>query len=118
MAEPDQRPWERHYRIADTQIIAETPTLRVLEVTLAAGEEVPWHLHREVEDIFYCIEGGIEILTRKPAKTVRLAVGETTRVPPGRAHRVVNSREGTTRFLLVQGPGTYDYVPVPGDAGL
>lgn len=108
------RPWETHYQITDTTIVAETPDLRVLDITLGPGEEVPWHVHSQVDDIFYCLSGTIEILTRKPEATHAVPAGETCRIPHGRAHRVTNAApEGASRFVLVQGPGTYDYVPLP-----
>ncbi len=34
------RPWETEYTIEDTTVIAETPDLRVLRITLAAGEAI------------------------------------------------------------------------------
>jgi mannose-6-phosphate isomerase-like protein (cupin superfamily) len=48
-------------------IIAETPTLRVMEYTLASGEAQPWHYHSEITDVFYCLEGRIEVDCRDPA---------------------------------------------------
>ena len=114
MPNASPRPWETEYTITDTSIVAETADLRVLEITLGPGEEVPWHVHSQVDDIFYCLAGALEIYTRKPEATHALAPGETCRIPHGRGHRVVNAApEGNTRFLLVQGPGTYDYVLLP-----
>ncbi len=46
---------------------------------------------------------------------MRLAPGESCLVPKGRVHRALNPAPGTSRFVLVQGPGEYDFVPVPGD---
>ncbi len=115
MTDAATRPWETHYQVADTTVVAETPDLRVLEITLGPGEQVPWHVHSQVEDIFYCLAGALEIFTRKPEATHALAPGETCRVPHGRGHRVVNAApdDTTSRFVLIQGPGTYDYVPLP-----
>jgi len=115
MTDAATRPWETHYQITDTTVIAETPDLRVLEITLGPGEEVPWHVHSQVDDIFYCLSGAIEVLTRKPEETHALPVGASCRIPHGRGHRVVNAAPdgATSRFVLIQGPGTYDYVPLP-----
>ncbi len=114
MTDAATRPWESHYTITDTTIIAETPDLRVLELTLGPGEEVPWHVHSQVDDRFYCLAGAIEVLTRKPDETQALEAGASCRVPHGRAHRVVNAApaDATSRFVLVQGPGKYDFVPL------
>ena len=115
MTEAAPRPWETHYTITDTTIVAETSDLRVLDITLGPGEEVPWHVHSQVEDIFYCLTGALEILTRKPEAAHAVPAGETCRIPHGRAHRVVNAApdQADSRFVLVQGPGKYDYVPLP-----
>ena len=49
MAQPDARP----YVIERREVVAETDTLRVGILTLAAGQEVPWHYHSQVTDTFY-----------------------------------------------------------------
>ena len=115
MTDAATRPWETHYQITDTTIVAETLDLRVLEITLGPGEEVPWHVHSKVDDTFYCLTGAIDILTRKPEETHALIPGQSCRVPRGRGHRVVNAApaDATSRFVLIQGPGAYDYVPLP-----
>ena len=53
----DTRPWENQFSVARIDIVEETPTLRVLEMTLQAGEKVPWHWHTNVHDRFYCLAG-------------------------------------------------------------
>jgi mannose-6-phosphate isomerase-like protein (cupin superfamily) len=45
---------------------------------------------------------------------VRLAPGETYTVRPGRAHLVTNAGEASATFLVLQGIGEYDYVPLTG----
>ena len=113
MTDSDKRPWETQYRVAETKIVAESTDLRVLEITLDAGEAVPWHLHRHVDDHFYCLAGSIAVVTRKPDAETRLVPGESCLVPIGRAHRAANAADGPSRFVLVQGPGEYDFVPLP-----
>lgn len=87
MPDAGPRPWETEYQITDTTVIAETPDLRVLEITLGPGEEVPWHVHSMVEDIFYCLSGALEIFTRKPEASHPVAPGRSCRIPHGRAER-------------------------------
>lgn len=101
------------YRVKRTEIRAETADMRVVEITLAPGEEVPWHHHSRVDDLFYGLAGTVAVITRAPAAETRLAPGDTTRVPAMRAHRVANAGAGDARFLLVQGPGGYDFVRDP-----
>lgn len=45
---------------------------------------------------------------------VRLAPGETYTVRPGRANLVTNAAEASATFLVLQGIGEYDYVPLTG----
>ena len=113
------RPWTSHYTVKATVIVAETADLRTLEITLGPGEEVPWHFHHQVEGIFYCLAGGIAVLTRGPDADAQLQPGETCRVAARRPHRVINTADADSRFILVQGPGLYDFVPVgtPRSAG-
>ncbi len=108
MADPDARP----YVIERRETVAETDTLRVGILTLAEGQEVPWHYHSEVEDIFYCLEGTLSVETRAPKARHLLEVGESCAVPKMTAHRVTGKDGARARFLIVQGIGTYDFRPV------
>ena len=98
------------YTITRKKIVAETPDLKVAEMTLDRGEEIPGHFHTTVEDIAYCIEGEIEIQIRDPDTAISLVPGQSNEMPPKRVHRVVNRRDGISRFLLIQGIGAYDFV--------
>ena len=42
------------YEVERRETVAETDALRVRILTLAAGQEVPWHYHSQVTDTFYC----------------------------------------------------------------
>ena len=105
-------PQDPPYTIQEIKVIAETPDLRVLEMTLAEGECVPWHYHSNITDTFYCVEGELRIETPKPGETFRLAVGDSLAVPPRRPHEVSNHRTALCRVVLVQGVGSYDYIAV------
>ncbi len=106
------RPWESEYTIERTTVIAEAAELRVLEIALAPGDVIPWHLHSAIIDTFFCMQGVIEIDTRAPRRTSRVASGESLALPPKTPHRVRNGAEGRCRFVLVQGVGAYDFVPL------
>ena len=109
---PNLKPWDGTFAVANVAIVAETPELRVLELTLTPGETVPWHAHPETPDIFYCIEGTIDVHEKGPAGVHRLPVGATHTTPPRRPHLVHNPTAQVSRFLNVQGPGEYDYLPI------
>lgn len=110
----DTRPWLGHYEIAETLIVAETENLRVLRITLAPDDIIPWHFHTTIDDRFFCLEGSIEIETRAPRARHRLIAGEECTIPPKTAHQVSNGAGTASRFLLVQGIGAYDYIPFGG----
>lgn len=112
MNDPITLPWESEYTVEDTEILAETPELRVLRITLAQGQRVPLHFHTNVTDRITCIEGAISVDTRGPDAATPLAPGEEHVVPPKTAHQVVNKNAGRSRFLVIQGIGPYDYVAV------
>ena len=107
MAEPEARP----YVVERREVVAATDNLRVSIMTLASGQEVPWHYHSHVTDTFYCLEGVLSVETRIPPARHLLDVGESCAVPPTTAHRVTGRDGGRARFLLVQGVGAYDFLP-------
>lgn len=79
---------------------------------LGPSQTVPWHRHTNVQDTFYVIEGSIRLFLREPKQEVRLGPGETYSVPPGRPHLVANGGNTSATFLVLQGIGEYDYVPL------
>ena len=108
----DIRPWQGQFEVNNVDVVAETPTLRMIELTLNPGECVPWHAHPENDDIFYPIEGVIDIHEKMPESVTRLNVGERYTVPERRAHLVQNPTQSISRFSNIQGPGAYDYLPI------
>jgi len=100
------------YAIRDKLSIVSSPDVRATLMTFDPGQEIPWHTHTAVTDSSFCLEGDVEISLRDPDETVRLAPGQWRQAPPGQAHRVRCLGPGPCRVLLVQGVGTYDFVPV------
>jgi len=103
------------YEVADYEIVAAAPDLRMVTITLGKGHEVPWHWHTNISDRFFCMQGPMVIETRAPREAVTLHAGETYVVPPKRAHRVTGENGGPCKFSVLQGVGTYDYNPVGGE---
>lgn len=100
------------YTIKGRETIAEGADLRVSILTLDAGECVPWHSHSEVADDFVCMEGPMVVETRAPRNHYLLQPGQRCTVPPKTAHYVHGVNDGPCRFLIVQGVGVYDFIPV------
>jgi len=91
---------------------AARPGFRITELQISPTQKVPWHYHTHVQDTFYVIEGQLRIFLREPKAEVRLMPGETYSVAPGRAHLVTNGGDTSTTFLVLQGIGEYDFVPL------
>ena len=58
------------YEIAGSEVVAEGDDMRVSVLTLAAGQEVPWHYHSEITDSFACLEGPMVVETRAPRHAI------------------------------------------------
>ena len=94
------------------ETLAEVPGLRVRLLTLLKGQIVPWHYHSTTTDTFFCMRGPMRILTRAPAASHTLYDGDTLAVSPGTPHFVEGITAAGCQFMIVQGVGKYDYVPV------
>jgi quercetin dioxygenase-like cupin family protein len=103
---------DARYTIEDRRLIAETPDLRVQILTLANAEEVPWHYHTAVTDTFVCLEGPMVVQTRSADGKHELQAGDSRSVAPNTPHQVAGRNGGRCRFVIVQGVGPYDYIPV------
>ena len=102
------------YEIAGRELVAEGNDLRVQVLTLAAGQCIPWHYHSEITDSFVCLEGPMVVETRAPRNTYELKPGGRCSVAAKTAHYVHGAADGACKFLVVQGVGVYDFVPVGG----
>jgi mannose-6-phosphate isomerase-like protein (cupin superfamily) len=93
---------------------AERPGFRITELTITPAQKVPWHYHTRVQDTFYVLEGRLRIFVRDPKEEVQLGPGESFAVRAGRPHLVTNAGSTSATFLVLQGIGEYDYVPLTG----
>ena len=91
---------------------AERPGFRISELQISPSQCVPWHCHTRIADTFYVIEGTVKLLLRDPLEEVLLKSGETYTVRERRPHRVENAGPTSATFLVLQGIGEYDYVPL------
>ena len=103
----------RHlYEVERRAFHAERPGFRINELQISPKQKVPWHYHHNIQDTFYVLEGSIRIFLRDPKEEVRLAPGEIYSVKPKRPHLVANGGDSSATFLVLQGIGEYDFVPV------
>lgn len=91
---------------------AERPGFRISELQISPSQQVPWHCHSHTQDTFYVLQGRIRLFLRDPKDEVRLGPGETYSVAPRRPHLVTNGGDTSATFLVLQGIGEYDYVPL------
>jgi len=91
---------------------AERAGFRINELQLSPTQKVPWHYHSNVQDTFYVLEGRIHVFMREPKEDVALGPGQTFTLAPRRPHLVTNVGTTSATFLVLQGIGEYDFVPL------
>ena len=99
------------YELEGRELIAETDGLRVQVLTVGNEQCGPWHRYTTISDTFFCLRGPMLISTREPVEVRRLECGERMPVPPGQPHQVAGVDGQGCCFGIVQGVGTYDYIP-------
>jgi len=90
-------------RFADTfspKIVGELNGQHVKLVHLE-GDKVPWHAHDLEDELFWVVEGSLDVLERD--SLVTLHPGEFCIVPRGREHRVVP--RGHVKVVLFEPDG-------------
>jgi len=100
------------YEVERREQHAARPGFRIQELQLSKTQKVPWHYHSTVADTFYVIDGELRIFLQQPKEEVRLSPGQTYAVAPRRPHLVTNGGERSVTFLVLQGIGQYDFVPL------
>ncbi len=68
------------------KIVAELNDQLVMLVR-CEGDKVPWHFHENEDEMFFMLDGEIDVMMRD--ETVRVHAGEFYIVPKGVEHRVV-----------------------------
>ncbi|HSA89878.1 MAG TPA: cupin domain-containing protein [Burkholderiales bacterium] len=91
---------------------AARPGFRITELQISSSQKVPWHYHSNIEDTFYVLEGELRIFLQDPKEEVRLGPGQTFTARARRPHLVTNAGENSATFLVLQGIGEYDFVPL------
>ena len=91
---------------------AARPGFRITELQISPRQKVPWHYHSNVQDTFYVLQGELRIFLQDPKEEVRLKPGESFTARVRRPHLVTNAGESSATFLVLQGIGQYDFVPL------
>ena len=108
----EKKPRRVKLEVDTCDTLMEGADMRALALSLSRGQSVPWHYHTEITEIFFCLMGAIIVETRAPNIRHELAVGESCTVPAMTAHRVYSKDDAACRFLVLEGIGCYDSLPV------
>lgn len=87
-----------------------TDDARVAVIIMSAGEESPWHHHTHVAENIVCLSGNIVLQYGLQKTRVSLSPGQIHPIPPRVIHKLINSEEEPSSYLLIQ-KGNYDFVP-------
>ena len=78
-----------------------------LEWTAAPGFDTGAHIHSELEETWYVLEGELEFSAGE--ETFRAGPGVCVFVPPEVPHSFANRGGGSARFLLILSPADFDH---------
>ena len=100
------------YEVERRHCHVDRPEFRITELQISATQQVPWHFHSNVQDMFYVITGQLRLFLREPKEEIQLGPGDTYSVKPRRPHLVTNAGDVSATFLVLQGIGEFDFVPL------
>ena len=107
MSHPDTAP----YKVKRIEPVVKGSDVQARVFTLAPGEAIPWHYHRQCADYYFVLAGELSITTREPEQKSRsILAGGSFDIAPQTPHLVANAGAQDCRFLLVQGVGAYDWI--------
>ena len=95
--------------IQHVSTLVETEHMRVAEFTIAPKQEGPYHYHTSVVEHCVCLEGTVRIDMSDCPDHV-LKPGDRIEIRAGLVHRVINLDTIPCRYLVIQGPGIYDFI--------
>jgi len=91
--------------------LVEGRPMRVAEFDLAAGCAGEWHYHHWIEEHCYALDHELHVDIVGQATQV-LRGGQRCAIAAEKVHRVRNPGAKTLRYLVIQGPGLFDYQQV------
>ncbi len=91
-------------------VILKTRDVLVRILRLEPGSSTGLHQHSVVSDFVVCLSGEV-VETKDPDQSKVLRPGERYRIEPMQVHCVKNTSAPTSEYLLVQGVGSYDFIP-------
>ena len=95
-----------HYKWghADGWRLLDRADLSVIQERMPPGSAEVKHLHRRARQLFYVLEGKIEMEIR--GEVLELGTGDAVEVAPGEAHRVRNTSSADASLIVISAPST------------
>ena len=97
--------------VKPVQTLVHTDEMRVVEFEQMAGSKGEWHYHSHVTESCYALYGNLRIEFIEGI-FVDLVQGQKIQIEAGKVHRILNRSTSSARYLVVQGPGAFDYIAV------
>jgi quercetin dioxygenase-like cupin family protein len=91
---------------------AARPGFHISELQLSPSQKVPWHFHTNISHTLYVLDGQLRLFLQYPMVVVRRGPGDSYVAAAKRPHLVTNAGTTSLTFLVLQGMGEYDYVPM------
>ena len=105
----DQAPWLAH-DAGRLRILASSASTgghySLLEVVELPGYKTPPHMHPDMDETFYVLEGTLEL--RLAGKTYQLAAGSYAHIPRNTPHAQGSADGNPVRMLITLSPGEFE----------
>jgi mannose-6-phosphate isomerase-like protein (cupin superfamily) len=80
---------------------ADAETSEAFIVVLEPGEAPPLHVHHDMEQIFYVVEGTGLLQAGEPPEDLHVKPGDLVRIPPRTVHKITCTGSQPLRYLSV-----------------
>jgi len=95
---------DKEYRFGDwgPKYMTRGPNLEWGVLLLKPGTTIGKHMHEQVEEIFYFLEGEGEMLVAD--KKFRVTPGDAIRIEPQEAHDIINDTQELLKAIFIKSP--------------
>lgn len=91
--------------------LIDSPQVRVAEFMMSPNSKAERHYHSSTNEFCVCLEGRL-IVECDGGTGVVLSAGQWIEIQSQVVHRLSNPEDSTSRYMVVQGIGQYDFIPV------
>ncbi len=94
--------------------LVRTDDVRVVQISMGAGEQLTWHYHSQIRESIFCLAGELRVLSARREQTLR--TGQKASFTAGEAHALQNPGRQVASYLLIQ-HGPYDFIECAAPSG-